>query len=96
MTVPFLPGKPTIPEILPWIREYYATPDPPGYPGAHGMGGVLHIVLEDDNTEAHWEKDLLKTAEEWGDEFGAFLVRAIFQMSRSQRHRLYSDHSFYL
>jgi hypothetical protein len=88
--------KVTIPEVVPWLRAYYSLPDPPGYRGAHGMGGVLHIVLEDDNTENHWGPILEKDALEMGDEFGAQLVRVLFSnMSRSQRHRLYRDHSFY-
>jgi len=89
--------KVTIPEVVPWIRAYYSVSDWNGYPGAHGMGGVLHIVLEDDNTENHWGPDLEKSALEWGDEFGAQLVHVLFcHMSRSQRHRLYKDHSFYV
>lgn len=88
--------KVTIPEVTPWLRAYYATDDWPGYPFAHGMGGVLHIVLEDDNTENHWGPELERDALEVGDEFGAQLVRVLFNnMSRSQRHRLYRDHSFY-
>lgn len=95
MTVEREPGRPTIPEILPWINEYYATEDWPGYKASHGMGGYLHIITEDDNTQAFWLPILEKDALEDGDDLGAFLCRALAQMSRSQRHRLYRDHSFY-
>lgn len=77
--------KVTIPEVTPWLRAYYSTP-------AGSLGGVLHIVLEDDNTENHWEADLIESARERGDEFGEQLIHVLFShMSRSQRHRLHRD-----
>ena len=87
--------KVTIPEIVPWLQEYYAQPDPPGYQGAHGMGGSLHIVLEDGNiknTHLHWCEQHALTQ---GDDLGAFLARALLAMTYRQRKKLYLNHSFY-
>lgn len=71
----------TIPDVAPWIRDYYAQP-------GNSLGGSLHIVLED----ANWEQSQIDWCErraiERGDVFGAFLARVLGQMSGGQRRRL--------
>jgi hypothetical protein len=73
--------KPTIPEVLPLVREYYAMP-------GNGVGGSLHIVLEDGNVS---DGDLWFCkgwALEHGDEAGYRLAGILLEMSKTQRKKL--------
>lgn len=74
--------KPTIPEVAPFIRMYYAM-------DGHGVGGSLHIVLDDGNVEDHSVSFCRTWALERQDYFGAALANILLRMSRSQRWRLY-------
>lgn len=80
--------KPTIPQVVPLIRAYYAKP-------GNSMGGAFHIIFEDDNTEQHWAEICLERAREQGDPDGIEIGELLVRMSRSQRHRLFQDYSFY-
>lgn len=76
--------KPTVPDVLPLARDYYAR-------DGNGTGGSLHVVLEDGNlADAHilfcWDY-----AEERGDVEGAHLARVLLHMSKTQRRKLYAQ-----
>lgn len=91
-----MPVKPTIPDVEPLLRHYYALPGNSG-------GGALHIVLEDGNvrdsdlefcyrwamTDGDWRDgpDLVDTGPR--DHLGAALALALLAMSPTQRHKLY-------
>lgn len=74
--------KPTVPEVLPLVRAYYAKPN-------NGAGGSLHLVLDDGNTEDSSVAFCLKYAEDAGDMDGVALAAVLMQMSRTQRQKLY-------
>jgi len=73
-------NKPTIPDVLPIARQYYAT---------HPAGGSLHIYLSDGNTSDGNIAFCLKCATEERDEEGAVLAVLLLQMSQTQRTKLY-------
>lgn len=80
-------NKPTVPEVIPLIKQYYAIE-------GNGNGGSLHIILEDANThdcDVQWCGEY---AVEQGDWFGARLAALLGQMSRTQRKKLAAQ-SFY-
>ena len=82
--------KPTIPEVLPLIRAYYAKDD-------NSAGGSLHIVLEDGNIHDVYLLYAQQWAQERGDEDGERLVLLLMRMSRTQRSKLASmSHYFWL
>lgn len=88
MAKPLDPNRPTVPELAPRIRAYYADPE------VEGLGGALHIATEDGNLrDCHleWCRD---DALAGGDEEGAALASAMLSMSHRQRRRLASM-SFY-
>lgn len=73
--------KPTIPEVLPLIQAYYAKP-------GNGVGGNLHIVLEDLNVEDSHVRWCLEYAEKQGDTDGVELAKLLLAMSKTQRLKL--------
>lgn len=73
--------KPTVPEVLPLVQAYYALP-------GNGVGGSLHIVLEDGNVEDSSVAFCLKAAQERGDAPGVELASILLRMSRTQRLKL--------
>lgn len=80
-------GKPTIPEVVPLIRAYYAKP-------GNGMGGAFHCVLEDGNCTL----EMLPQPEELlakDDEDGARLATLLRKMTKTQRRNLHRLYSFY-
>lgn len=74
-------SKPTIPEVLPLIQDYYAKPE-------NGVGGSLHIVLEDCNVSDDDVESCIKWAINEGDEEGERLARILLRMSKTQRRKL--------
>jgi hypothetical protein len=78
---------PTVEEVLPVVREYYANGNP--------TGGWLHIVLDDGNTEDESVRDCLKWAEEDGDVAGVALARLLLEMTETQRDELYQRYDRY-
>jgi hypothetical protein len=72
--------KPTIPEVLPLVREYYAE---------HMAGGTLHIVLDDGNVDDSDVQFCLEYAQREGDEAGVRLAAILLRMSKTQRLKLY-------
>lgn len=79
--------KPTIAEVAPLLRAYYAKP-------GNSMGGVFHIITEDGNYEDHFAQECLTFAREDGDPEGIALGELLVRMSGTQRKKL-SRMSFY-
>ena len=73
--------KPTIPEVLPLIRQFARTP-------GNEVGGVLHIVLDESNVHDDHVRYCLDLAEAEGDTLGAEVSRTLLRMSKTQRGRL--------
>lgn len=74
--------KPTVPEVLPLVKAYYAKPD-------NGAGGNLHIVLDDGNVQDSSVRFCLSQAERAQDLDGIVLAQLLLKMSRTQRLKLY-------
>ena len=73
--------KPTIPDVLPLVLEYYQD---------NLAGGSLHIVLDDGNVDDEDVETCIKWARENNDERGEILGRVLLRMSRTQRRKLYA------
>lgn len=73
--------KPTIPDVLPMVRAYYASP-------GNELGGSLHIVLEDSNIADRHVEFCAQYAREHGDSAGLVLALTLLRMSKTQRRRL--------
>jgi hypothetical protein len=76
-------NKPTVPEVLPLVRAYYAKP-------GNAVGGNLHIVLDEGNVETGHVEWCLARAREEGDADGAALAELLLRMSKTQRSKLAS------
>jgi hypothetical protein len=73
--------KPTVPEVLPLVKAFYAKP-------GNGVGGKLHVVLEDRNVETSHVQFCLDAAKEAGDEDAVALAELLLRMSTTQRRKL--------
>jgi len=73
--------KPTITEVLPIVRAYYAKP-------GNEVGGSLHIVLDDGNVSDDDVRFCLQQARERDDADGVALAEKLLLMSRTQRRKL--------
>jgi hypothetical protein len=73
--------KPTVPEVLPLVEAYY---DKPG----NGVGGSLHIVLEDGNIRTSDVEFCRQWALDHGDADGVRLAELLLRMSQTQRRKL--------
>lgn len=72
--------KPTVPEVLPFIRAYRKR-----NPG----GGSLHIILDDGNIHNDHVDFCIGWATKRGDLEGSLLAKILRLMSRTQRYKLY-------
>jgi len=79
--------RPTVPELIPRLKDYYAKP-------GNGVGGSLHIILEDGNTQDSHVRMCLEWAKERGDADGVMLAEMLLKMTRTQRGKL-CNHTFY-
>jgi hypothetical protein len=86
---------PTIPDVLPVLRAYYALPH-------RGLGGCVHVILEDSNADQATADACLKDAQAWGDRWGngalpqdREVAELLAAMSTTQRRKLSAAHSFY-
>jgi hypothetical protein len=79
------PDKPTVPEVMPLVRAYYAKEE-------NGAGGSLHIVLDDGNVEDSSVEFCIEEAEKRGDKDGVELGKILLRMSKTQRNKLYMNH----
>lgn len=73
--------KPTIPEVLPRLRDYYAQP-------GNEAGGSLHIVLEDGNVADDYVRFCIEEAGRRDDVDGVALARLLLRMNKTQRRKL--------
>jgi len=78
---------PTVPEVLPLVRAYYALP-------GNSTGGSLHIVLDDGNTDDSSVLFCIRRAHQLDDTDGITLAEILLKMSRTQRRKLYSLDKF--
>jgi hypothetical protein len=75
------PARPTVPEVLPLVRALYALP-------FHGVGGHLHIVLDDGNIEDGSVRFCLDAARGANCAPCAELAEKLLEMSKTQRLRV--------
>lgn len=73
--------RPTVDELVPLIRSYYAKP-------GNGVGGSLHIVFEDGNIADGHIAHCLDYARERGDHDGVVIAMSLMQMTPTQRRNL--------
>lgn len=72
--------KPTIPEVLPLVRDYCAK---------HGGGGIsLHVVLDDCNVEDVFVEGAIEDAQERRDEDAEAIAKLLLRMSKTQRRKI--------
>ncbi|MCT0528339.1 hypothetical protein N0599_21620 [Pseudomonas aeruginosa] len=76
--------KPTVPEVMPLVREWY---DKPG----NQTGGIFHVILDDGNYEKVFADQALKSARELGDPEAVILAELLVAMSPTQRRKLSSS-----
>jgi hypothetical protein len=74
--------KPTVPEVLPIVRAFYAKP-------GNEVGGSLHVVLDDGNVGDDHLNAAVESARETGDADGEMLGRVLLLCSRTQRLKVY-------
>lgn len=79
--MPEVTAKPTVPEVLPLVRAYYAK-------GGCGAGGNLHVVLDDGNVEDCFVESCLDRCRESRDADGEQLASLLLKMSKTQRRKL--------
>lgn len=84
------PGRPTIPEVVALLKVYCAKP-------GNGVGGALHIVLDDGNIDDRHVLWCKAHATEIGDQDGAVIAEKLVSMTKTQRKRLaammYTDYA---
>jgi len=77
--------KPTIPEVTPLVKDYYRKE-------GNGVGGSLHIVLEDANVNDSDVLFCLQWAKDNNDTDGVRLAELLLQMSKTQRLKIANTH----
>ena len=77
--------KPTVPEVMPLVREWY------GKPG-NQAGGIFHVILDDGNFEQVFADQALQSARELGDPAAVMLAELLAAMSPTQRRKLSASH----
>lgn len=75
-------SKPTVPQVLPLALAYYAKP-------GNGVGGALHIVLDDGNLDNESINYCITFAIARGDVDAFNLGKLLLQMSATQRKKIY-------
>lgn len=77
-------GHPTIPDVKPLIIAYLRKPE-------NGVGGSLHIYLDDGN----WSLSSIVHCREWAierkDTDGVALCELLLRMSKTQRIKIYNN-----
>lgn len=73
--------KPTIPDVMPLVLEYYALP-------GNLVGGNLHIVLDDGNVKNSDVEFCINKCREYNDLKGIVLCELLLRMSKTQRLKL--------
>lgn len=77
-------GKPTVPEVMPFVWMFRDLDD-----CSNGVGGSLHIVLQDPNWKDHHVQFCVEYAARKGDRPGEELGKILLRMSQTQRSKLY-------
>lgn len=75
------PKKPTIPEVIPLVKAWYAIP-------GNDVGGIFHVMLDDGNWEQTFANSALENARELGDPQAIELAEKLVAMSGTQRRKL--------
>lgn len=75
-------SKPTVPEVMPLVKDYYATP-------GNLAGGNLHIVIEDGNIRNDDIEWCLDKSKKNGDDKGVEICELLLLMSKTQRRKIY-------
>jgi hypothetical protein len=75
------PKKPTVPEVIPLVKAWYALP-------GNGVGGIFHVLLDNGNCEQHFANSALQDARELGDPQAIELAEKLVAMSQTQRRKL--------
>lgn len=74
-------NRPSTSDVAPLVVAYYQT---------HPVGGSLHILLDDGNTNDDSAAFCLASAQEKGDVEGEQLAQLIAYMTETQRRKLYA------
>lgn len=74
-------------EVEQALLEYYELPH-------DGLGGNLHIVIEDQNIRDSDIQFCKEQAEAEGDELGVLIADALMQMSKTQRLKIASKYYY--
>lgn len=81
-------AKPTIPDIVPLVLEYY------GREG-NGEGGIFHVVLEDKNYDQCHAASALEEAKILNDPLTLRIAEMLSRMSSTQRRKLSASLHWY-
>jgi hypothetical protein len=73
--------KPSVAEVLPVVKAWYAKP-------GNRCGGMFHVILDDGNHEQHWATSALAEARASGNGEAIHLVELLVAMSPTQRRKL--------
>jgi hypothetical protein len=80
--------RPTIDQVIPLASEYY-------HREGNGVGGSLHIVLDDCNVgtdSVQYCRDYAVERDDWA---GVVLADLLLQMTQRQRHKVCTRHRGY-
>jgi hypothetical protein len=80
--------KPSIPDVVPLVLEYFAQPGNEG-------GGIFHVVLVDKNYEKCHAVSALEVAQESGDSLALKIAEMLVEMSSTQRRKLSASLHWY-
>lgn len=80
--------KPTIPDIVPLVLEYYARE-------GNDVGGIFHVVLEDKNYEQCHAASALEQARGLDDPLALKIAEMLVEMSATQRRKLSASLHWY-
>lgn len=72
-------AKPTVPQVLPMVREWFKSPP----------NSVFHCMLEDDNPGQSFADSALKSATQLGCARTIELAELLSAMSATQRHKIH-------
>jgi hypothetical protein len=81
-------GRPTVPEVRERVSEYYCRP-------GNGVGGSLHIAIDDGNMETSHLEFCRQCALERDDTEGVAIADLLLQMTMTQRTKVYKTHQGY-
>lgn len=74
-------SKPTLPEVIPLVKQWYAEPE-------RAAGDLFHVILEDKNYQQCHATTALENARESGNPQAIELAEKLVAMSATQRRKL--------